>query len=210
MTKASFITTDYLRAAVRARGIFAVPTKAGERGPVLLASLGLNLRDPSVLARLFELHRAGEIELHRVSISPAARDALEERAAGVEFDASEIVDPTPIEIRCHGTIRAEIFDAHYNVLVVEAEATAGDTNAWCLRAGIVLPALPPPGPAVNSDTQERGLEADLGAEWVALTGLLHRARDLGVDTETQADLLRAGNLVANARDRLRRTLGMPD
>jgi hypothetical protein len=63
------IVVDCIFAVAAARGIFAVPTKAGERGPVLLESLGLDLTEESVCSDLLELYQRGEIILLRVDVA---------------------------------------------------------------------------------------------------------------------------------------------
>lgn len=107
------LTAASLLSLARTRGIFAVPTRAGERGPVLLASLGLDLNDDAVQQRLLEMNGAEySIELSRVSDAQAVWHLLQERG----------IDPSLLE-----RSEVEAGNDSYHAILVDAVAVTGET-----------------------------------------------------------------------------------
>lgn len=105
------LTAALLAAAARTRGIFAVPTRAGETGPVLLASLGLDLEAPGVVFDLLVMHRRGEIVLAPVDGPIDVSISLGKRDVPVDLRKRSEIDDDPY---------------WYHALLVEAVAVTGD------------------------------------------------------------------------------------
>lgn len=117
------ITAASLLDAARTRGIFAVPTRSGEQGPVLLASLGVNMNSERDCADLLGIIRSGEIAPVECVYRSTAERSIAESLVGRGHDEAAALRLIRLS---HLGDTSFVPDRWYHALLVEAVPTTAE------------------------------------------------------------------------------------